>query len=351
MGRRRTFASLLACTLVALLVAAPTASAKPGYVVFPGGQSMELSLKGSHGYEIEVDKEDRSISLSAYKDRSSVVYSVRTSGSEDDRIEARFPGVGRVSVRFRPEGPPRERAESFPGCRGGETVEQRGYFVGTIRFRGERGYTSVDATRARGATKTTKKGACKRSTFDDNSELEKDSTELWAYSRSSRRAVGFYALHTVIPSITTTTLVGALVAERRRGMAILRDTFASLEKSPIFPGDTRPNPLSATVTPPAPFHGSAEYLRTPEGERTWTGTLAASLPGLGRVALAGPSFSARLCQHSGCHPPGIDGVSLTAAQRRGAAIRSIRSGSSRWLSRTNSASGPESGSRSSFRPR
>jgi hypothetical protein len=295
-----------------LLTFAPGASAKPGYAVVPGYNSMALSLKGSHGYRIYVERRGRQVFLLAGGTRSTVAYVPHSRAQKSNEIEARFPGVGRISVWFRPQGPSRSsQPPSFPGCKSGEIVKQRGYFVGTIRFRGERGYTTAYAKRARGAIETVGKEVCKRSAFDDSdSEPESDRTEFSAYSKSGGRTVAFSASSVSVSDQTLLTAFSGFIGERRRGMKIFRSTFVSGERAGIVPGDTRPFPLSATITPPAPFQGSAEFQRTPEGDSTWTGSLTVPLPGLGRVSLAGPDFTARLCQRSGCTGNTIDGHSL-----------------------------------------
>lgn len=309
MTPRRTKAVLLACAVAALLAFAPGASAKPGYIVIPGSHSVELSLEGSHGFRIGVGKFGRLFYIQAADERSVATYLNRSPKQKGDGIEARFPGIGRISVRFEPQGRPRRDPPFFSRCKGGRTVKQRGYFEGTIRFRGERGYTAVKATRAPGEVATTEKEICKRSVFDDGPDVEADRNELWAYSRSKGRAVGFSASMWGSPESPLTTF-GASVVESRRGMEIFRHTFASGKESQLTVGDSRPHPLSATVTPPAPFHGSAEFQRTTEGARSWTGSLSVHFPGLDLVALTGPSFDARLCQHSGCHGNTIDGLRL-----------------------------------------
>lgn len=301
--------ALLACVVAALLALAPGVSAKPGYVVLPGSHSVELNLQGSHGFRIGAGKAGRLFYVQAADERSVATYLNRSPRQKGDGIKAKFPGFGRIAVRFEPQGQPQHEPPFFPQCKGGKTVKQRGHFIGTIRFRGERGYTSVEATRAFGEVVTTTREICKRSIFDDGAEVEADRTELFAYSRSKERAVGFDA-STLGPLEAPSTTFGATVVERRRGMTIYRGTFADGENGQLVAGDSRPYPLSATVSPPPPFHGSAEFQRTPEGDRTWTGTLSVDFPGLDRVALTGPHFDARFCQHSGCHGNTIDGLRL-----------------------------------------
>jgi hypothetical protein len=302
----------LLCGVTALLATAPAAAtAKPGYVVTtPAGHTVELNLRSSHGYRINIGKLGRYVYLGASEGQSIAFYVVRSLEPKDTEIKAGFPGVGRISAQFNPKGPPQREPPFFPGCHGGETIKQRGHFIGTIRFRGERGYTSVKTTRARGEITTTTKEVCKRSMFGESPDPVEDRTELFAYSRSKGRAIGFTASTTALGSITSFTAFGASTVERRRGMTISRHVLAPGDESQLVAGDTRPYPLSATVTPPAPFHGSAEFQRTIEGDRAWTGSLSVSFPGLDSIALTGPRFDARFCQRSGCHGNAIDGLRL-----------------------------------------
>lgn len=314
MNLRCTKAVLLPLAVAVLLVFAPAASAKPGYVVIPSSHSVELNLKGSHGFRIGAGKVGRYFYFQTADERSVTTYLKLSPKQKGYGIKAKFPGFGRISVQFHPQGSPQHEPPFFGSCSGGETVKQRGRFVGTIEFHGERGYTSASRTSASGEVATTKKEICKRSTFDDAPDVERDSIELYAYSRSKGRAVGFDASTLGLPDSPFTTF-GASVAERRRRMTIFRHTFATGKESQLVAGDTRPHPLSATVTPPAPFHGSAEFQRTAEGERSWTGTLSVHFPGLDPVALTGPSFDTHICQNSGCHGNAIDGLRLPSYAR------------------------------------
>jgi hypothetical protein len=314
---RRTWTALFACA-TALLLVAPSASAKPGYFVFPGHHSITFSLSGSHDYRIHVERQGRQVFLLASDNRSVAAYLTRSPAPEGDEIKARFPGVGRVSVRFRPLGLPRtDTSPFFPGCKGGEIIKQSGYFVGTIRFHGERGYTKAVAKRARGTIETAGREVCKRSLLED-SDSDSDPnerTELLARSESGAREISFSASSMVISDRRSFTSFSASVGERRRGMRIFRHIFVTGGRRDIAPGDTRPSPLSATVTPPAPFQGSAEFQRDAEGNSTWTGSLTVPFPGLGRVALTGPDFTARLCQPPGCTGSGGDGHRLGLRSR------------------------------------
>lgn len=294
---------VLACTILALLATPVLAGAKPGYVVLPGYHAVELNLEGSHGYSIQITKTNRFVEMYVNRDPDNAVYLIRRRQTNDDGIEAEFPGVGRVSVEFHPVGPPQKEGGFFPPCKGGKTTKQPGYFQGTIHIRGERGYTSAHTDRALGEVATVTKEICKRSIFNHSKSTPAEGeTRLFATSGPKHgRSVALSANTVNFGSTVETFFVGSAF-ERREGMGISRQAFVRGTAADLALGDTGEYPASATITPPAPFHGSAAFQRVPEGENSWTGSLSVVLPGLGRVALAGPSFSAKLCRDSGCRP-------------------------------------------------
>lgn len=294
---------VLACTILALLTAPVLAGAKPGYVVFPGHHEVELSLEGSHGYSIEVTKTNRFVEMFVNRDPDNAVYLIRRRQTNDDGIEAEFPGVGRISVEFHPVGPPHREAGFFPSCKGGETTKQPGYFQGTIRIRGERGYTSAHTARASGDVATVTKEICKRSAFNrSKSTPAEGETRLFATSGPTHGRSVALSADTVNFGSTVETFFAGFASERREGMVIFRQAFVRGAAADLALGDTGDYPASATITPPVPFHGSAIFQRTAGGENSWTGSLSVELPGLGRVAMAGQDFSAKLCRDSGCRP-------------------------------------------------
>ena len=80
-------------------------------------------------------------------------------------------------------------------------------------------------------------------------------------------------------------------SERREGVSIGRLTLAGSGPAG-FEFDNSAG--TAFVHPPAPFGGSARYLRRPGAPDSWRGSLTAPLLGLGRVHLAGPGFVAKM---------------------------------------------------------
>ena len=296
----RSWAGFVACVGAAFFLVSTGAAAKSGYIAFPGGRTGELSLTGSHGYAIDIAESNRrSFELVASKDQSAAIYSIRHNPERDNRVEATLPGLGRISVRFHPKGRVHREAGLFESCKGGESVTQPGYFVGTIRFRGERGYTALHATRAQGQTVTTTREVCKRSIFGSGKPNTKDLAFLSAKRKSHGRTTSFAAF-AVGDLPDSLTLFFSTASEQREGMSISRRAIVMGGIADFTPGDAGDFPLSATVEPPNPFHGSATFQRKAGSDNAWTGSLSAAFPGAGRIALAGPRFTAKLCQDAGC---------------------------------------------------
>lgn len=105
--------TLAAGLAIATTVVPAHAEAKPGYFVFPGIRESQFSVKGTHGFEITVTHIGRRIELHAGKGDRAAIYVVRApKPTGDGTIEATFPGVGQISVRFHPSGRP-QRTPSF----------------------------------------------------------------------------------------------------------------------------------------------------------------------------------------------------------------------------------------------
>jgi hypothetical protein len=313
MGSRGFFGGgVLLCAAAALLVTPAGAGAKPGYEVTPRAHLAELTLKGTHGYEISLFERDRrSLSVDVSKLEGSIFaplvaaeYLIHQHKMRGDGIAGTLPGLGRVSVRFHPVGvPQREEGFSLPGCRGGGLVKQPGYFKGTIRFHGERVYTTAHATRAHGEVTTREREVCKRSPKhlpEGMLPMGLITARLRAISKSGGRLVRFSvgSFEPLTPKLRDAD-VDASIDERRKGMRISRYIIAS-GRHVLRPGDSSDFPASATIAPPAPFHGSAVFERGSRGQISWTGSLSVPLPGAGLVPLTGRNFSASLCQEGGC---------------------------------------------------
>jgi hypothetical protein len=266
--------------------------------------SAEFTLRASNGYRVTVsaDAEGQTddVELDADGPDGDVQYRVPGKVTAD-RIQARFGDLGRVSVRFRPSGRlrdvrvPRKCMKERPAV----VTSRLGSFVGTIRFHGELGFTQVSAHSAQGGTgdplsNTPRKLQCEFHESAAERERELESVRLNGSPANANISFGASRLfgdlpvpsesHAPLPPEGDRYLFIVLASEKVGPMSILRSS-AALGESTDFVFD--PALTSATVTPPAPFVGSGDLLRQPDGRDNWTGSLAVPLPGLGTVSLTG----------------------------------------------------------------
>jgi hypothetical protein len=158
--RRRSGAVAVLVTAAALAAGPGTAAARDGRLASLPSTTAAFSLRGSNGYMIRLQTfRTGRISISAFKGDVDVQYMIH--GRPTSRgLEASFGQLGQVSVRFqagdvRPlDGPPPR------GCEGHPPVMETGRFRGTIRFRGEQGYTSVSSSSAYGSLLRTFRMTC-----------------------------------------------------------------------------------------------------------------------------------------------------------------------------------------------
>jgi hypothetical protein len=306
---RRSLLVIVCCAL-ALAAQPAAASAKPGYYVNKASRFVLLHLSGSNGYRVHVlGSNTSSVSIMVSKGNVTATYSVRGRVT-DERIEGRFGGRGRVSLRLLPKGSPEEQANE-PGCKGKDPFTQRGRFQGTIRFRGEGGFTEVRATQARGSVFRSFRQVCKRRDSGNRRKIPwPPAVSLGAASSRGPRAPWFSVFkeepayekdQSFFPSFDE-AIYTATSSERRGGIDIYRgaSVTAPPETFEVNPPGERPR---ATVDPPAPFSGTATYERGPAGEALWSGDLRVELPGLGEVPLADSSYRAKLCRSFVCACP------------------------------------------------
>ncbi len=268
---------------------------------------MKMSLPASHGYRMRiVGSPGGRVEVEAIKGASYANYAVPGHVSSD-RIEANLGRLGRVSVRFHAAG---ERTGGSPpsGCAGaGRSIHQVGTFSGTIRFRGEEGFTSVSATRAKGSLSrrcATEAGASKAGASNPTrSELFE--TILVAAARTDRRLIsvdseGFSDLLPNGEIRNPDNLVVSHLEEDRGRISI--DRSAIVEAKPVEVTPLGATPVTASLTLPRPFGGTATYREEPGGPPSWTGDLTVDLPGASDVPLTGPSFASILCRGRSSDP-------------------------------------------------
>jgi len=124
-----------------------SALAKPGYVTFQGERKSQFTISGTRGFRITVERIGKRVELVASNGNSAAIYIVHSPATLDADIHARFPGVGVVSTHFKPSG---ATSRTPAICGGGPSIRQDGVFRGTIKFRGERGFTRAKVDSAHG---------------------------------------------------------------------------------------------------------------------------------------------------------------------------------------------------------
>jgi hypothetical protein len=272
----------------------------------------EFRLPGSNGYTTYFKFSGRDASVGAIDVPSPLVLVSATYLSkgtfERYRIRARFGSRGRVAVEFRSSGRAKRRLPPRR-CHGAPHVLQHGVFVGAVKFHGEGGYTSVDATRAPGAVAILPHWQCRshkgRSAASRSlvppvhiplgldPEAERF-TALEAESDNGRTS--FSASGSRPAGRPGETIFTAARLELRPGLSIIRSAFAH-GTDETFSFDEALT--TASAAPPPPFEGSAAFARNSDGGDTWLGPLTVDFPGAVDVPLAGKSFHARLFRHQG----------------------------------------------------
>lgn len=289
---RLSIPSLL--SLLGVLLAPAAAQGDSQRVTTFPGQQAALSLRAD-GYSVSVEGRGHQVALTVRRGLSTASYLTRGTASPNG-IKARFGHLGRVSVRFRPSGKV-SRRKPPKRCKGRPSIARSGVFTGTIRFRGEDGYVSIDAHRAKGGSATLPRWRCgnrgrapaagisarpKRGGFEE--------AELEAATPNERAVFLASGLH--VKGGPSLIFFVAGTKERRGSVRIGRFVFLISGKGRTFSFSR--SPRSATVRPPKPFHGSAEF-GVVDGRPSWTGNLSVSLPGA-KADLTGPAFKAKLIQ-------------------------------------------------------
>ncbi len=274
---------------------ASAAIVSTGFLSFGDGSGGAFSLKASNGYSIGVSGFGGRVSVGVGGRHGAASYTVRGRTSPD-RIVARIGSRGRVDVRF-------EQTEGYrltrppKRCEGPPRVKRFGVFIGTILFRGERGYTRVDEARARGTSYVESRWKCRRRHHgkvvpkpESGGGEGEQPTALEVETRDHR--IVFYAFGAP-PGEGGQTLFLAQIQEHRKRMDVSRFAFVP---GPAKDFEFDEGLTSATVRPPEPFRGSATFTHGAKDSTRWTGTLRVDLPGAPHLALTGDRFKAVLEQ-------------------------------------------------------
>jgi len=268
----------------------------------PATQWLDVELEGSNGYAIHLSVNPRRhLVLQVSKGDYAAEYMTRDLLPETDRVKAKLRGLGTISIRFHPRGPVRH--PSIPGCGKSRLTVQPGVVRGTIKFVGERDYTRVKVREAEASTGWT----CRQGV-----RFEVDPGEREWTSKFSARGEGFlFLVRRYRPRLLENGPVIFFVeqgeafeaASGRVGLTIYRQLKIPAPASSF--DDARPEHL--TVSPPAPFSGTAALDRTPESVFTWKGDLSVQFPGIDPIPLTEPSYGFDYCLRDvGCIRQDVD---------------------------------------------
>lgn len=205
-----------------------------------------------------------------------VTYATSAEVTEGE-IKANFGTLGEIDVHAVPTG---GTVTESSDCASKPVTFEAGRWEGTIRFRGELGFSSVDASSAQAVVRPFLDLLC----FDETSEgigghspgalltldRRRGTEQLELTARKNRR---------VGPS----RFVAAL-AELHAGVSIERSVKAEGGSSTF---DFEIPPGRATLDPPKPFSGSLDFERTAGSKPRVTGNLEVDFPGRPNVAVLG----------------------------------------------------------------
>ncbi len=253
-----------------------------------------IRLPAQNGYQIALLGSDSRVVLEIGRKHSDAIAAYVAPGVVTRRrLQADFGAFGRIEMHFRPAAG-KSGGGGRPECRSHEIrVSRRGFFVGSFRFEGESGYVSVRAHRARGEV-VSSGGRCsshgpfmraRRTAARARRprDLGPQPRFFFAGWRHAVDSAEFAALE-----LFGTPLFLASSEHSEGRLAVVRLAFVIGHNPRAFTLDDAIT--KATLSPPAPFHGTGTYTAAPDGTRTWEGSLSINFPGAPRFALTGPPF-------------------------------------------------------------
>lgn len=290
----------------------------------------EVTLVNSDGYSIRVVAFGQTVALSVIRrspSRPAATTYLAHGRVTPTAIVASFAERGRVELHFqRSTGPLGDTPLAGCGSGGGRPILRDGLFVGGVRFRGEGGYTSAEAHRARGISiDLDALDACLRHSLRDRGRRGARRSRsllgtLLALAASGDRQTqeppGVPTRPSARPPRTilfaerklplSRTVFAALAGAKGRdaryvaaettsegAIGVIRFVTAKAPPSTFAFDDTL---SSARVAPPHPFDGKGIFDHGPGSEKSWTGSLSVSFLGAPHVPLTGTPFGTVLGQ-------------------------------------------------------
>jgi hypothetical protein len=305
------WSATLALLVAAALIAPASSSAAETFSFGPGSVTF-ARLQATHGYRVNFSENNRGYFFVRVKGHGSTTdFATRTGRAPGDHLVGDFGKRGRFDLRFVPVG--KSEPIGTEGCEGAKGSWQVGYLIGRARFRTEKGFAQIRVHRVSAAKESWSHLTCefsgelpvfghpkeKRTSFSAVAATYANGGGLFAVPTRSLtfRATQFY--RHAKPAAHRVAFLAELKEKAGRIAIHRKVAVAAPERSLLFPGAPQ-LPEEIAVKPPAPFTGSAEFLRTHESTFTWTGDLAVTFPGLAPIRLTGPRFSASICALKGC---------------------------------------------------
>lgn len=243
-----------------------------------------FELPATNGYEATVtagydpDTGRAAAILTLRRKGSSAMYATRSAVVSQNSIEAHFGALGEIDVHLvTTGGTASERSE----CGGKPQSFPAGRWEGAIQFRGEGGFTALDASSAKAVI----------SPFLDLLCVEERTEGIGGRSPGAllelKRRHGTEALELSVRKNKRVgpTRIGVEESERRGELEIDRRVSVVAPSGAL---DFEIPPGRATVEPPKPFSGSLSLARRPGSSPLVRGNLKVDLPGRVAVPILGP---------------------------------------------------------------
>ena len=287
MGRRQIICLGLAG--LALMAISTSASAASSITVsLPESETVDTGFKlhGSHGYLISViafsEAEPRgTIEITASGRGGRTTYTAPASVTTGS-IRADLGSLGRVDVSRHPSG---LEKTLHPKCFGGPLTYESGTYEGLIEFNGEQGYTRARSIRGAELPPIVlfASGVACASGSEEAIDAQEPGARLRGISFAHGRSLSFQVNKN---SPKARTFFKASLKERRNGIRIDRE-ISGVAPEGAFSFES--NLKTATLSPPAPFAGSAFLSRRRNSvSPIWAGNLRLAFPGRRAVPIAGP---------------------------------------------------------------
>lgn len=276
-------ALLASCLIVSSAAASPGRLANLAEDEFPG-VSVAFELEGTNGYSIgfaaydeEGDGKGR-FYVSVRGKGSSAFYSAPAALTES-AVRADLGALGKIDLVARASG---RRKTIHVKCSDEKFTYEPATYEGTVDFRGEEGYTQAHATRV--AKAPTISSFCGGSGSGEATGVGLPGARLRGLSFARGRTLSFQ-FNKNRP--LSRTLFSASLKEREGRVFIVRDVKGRVPASAFRFDESLQD---VTLSPPAPFSGSASLRRTPNAVSPFLeGDLAVDFPGRSHVLLGGPT--------------------------------------------------------------